>query len=94
MYEGGSRSQAASLGGVGLQIVRDCRASPEGLKAGKAKGREPLLNDQQRKALAAAVEKGLIPYLDGVVRCRLVDLRSGFGRNTASQSAAKRSDSS
>lgn len=79
IYEGGSRSQAASIGGVGLQIIRDWverfnRHGPDGLKSGKAKGREPLLNDKQRKALVEAVEKGPVPYLDGVVRWRLVDL--------------------
>lgn len=79
IYEGGSRCQAASLGGVGLQIVRDWverfnQHGPDGLKAGKAKGREPLPNDKQRKAIAEAVEKGPVPYLDGVVRWRLVDL--------------------
>lgn len=79
IYEGGSRSQAASLGGVGLQIVRDWVErfnlhGPDGLKTGKAKGREPLLHDQHRKALIDAVERGPVPYLDGVVRWRLVDL--------------------
>ncbi|WFU08095.1 IS630 family transposase (plasmid) [Rhizobium sp. CB3090] len=79
IYEGGSRSQAASIGGVGLQIIRDWVErfnlhGPDGLKTGKATGREPLLDDKQRKALAEAVEKGPVPYLDGVVRWRLVDL--------------------
>jgi transposase len=79
IYEGGSRSRAASIGGVGLQIIRDWverfnQHGPAGLKTGKAKGRKPLLNDQQRKALVEAVEKGPVPYLDGVVRWRLVDL--------------------
>jgi transposase len=79
IYDGGSRNQAASMGGVGLQIIRDWverfnRDGPDGLKTGKAKGREPLLNDKQRKALVAAIEKGPVPYLDGVVRWRLVDL--------------------
>ncbi|KAB0454041.1 MULTISPECIES: IS630 family transposase [Agrobacterium tumefaciens complex] len=79
IYEGGSRSHAASIGGVGLQIIRDWverfnQHGPDGLKTGKAKGREPLLNDKQRKALIEAVEKGPVPYLDGVVRWRLVDL--------------------
>jgi len=67
------------MGGVGLEIIRDwverfSRDGPDGLKTGKTKGREPLLNDQQRKALVAAIEKGPVPYLDGVVRWRLVDL--------------------
>lgn len=77
--EGGSRSQPASIGGVGLQIIRDWverfnQHGPDGLKTGKAKGREPLLNNKHRKALVEAVEKGPVPYLDGVVRWRLVDL--------------------
>lgn len=46
----------------------------DGLKTGKAKGREALLNDEQRKALVEAVEKGPVAYLDGVVRWRLADL--------------------
>ncbi|TCR63207.1 helix-turn-helix domain-containing protein [Rhizobium sp. BK376] len=60
IYDGGSRSQAASMGGVGLQIIRDWverfnRDGPDGLKTGKAKGRDPLLNDKQRKALVTAI---------------------------------------
>jgi transposase len=79
IYDGGSRSQAASMGGVGLQIIRDWverfnQQGPDGLKTGKAKGREALLTDSQRKALIEAVEKGPVPYLDDVVRWRLVDL--------------------
>lgn len=79
IYDGGSRSQAASMGGVGLQIIRDWverfnQQGPDGLKTGKAKGREALLTDSQRKALIEAVEKGPVPYLDGVVRWRLADL--------------------
>lgn len=79
IYEGGSRSHVASISGVGLQIIRDWverfnQHGPTGLKTGKAKGREPLLNDKQRKALIEAVEKGPVRYLDGVVRWRLVDL--------------------
>ena len=37
-------------------------------------GRTPLLQEKQRAALVAAVEVGPEPYLDGVVRWRLVDL--------------------
>ena len=79
IYEGCSRNHAASIGGVGLQIIRDWakrfnQQGPAGLKTGKAKGREPLLNDKQRKALIKAVEKGPVPHLDGAVRWRLVDL--------------------
>jgi len=79
IYEGGSRSEAAKLGGVGLQIVRDWvvrfnAEGPDGLIDRKAPGKTPLLTQAQRTALARAVEAGPKPYLDGVVRWRLVDL--------------------
>ena len=77
--EGGARSEAAKIGGVGLQIVRDWvlrfnAEGPDGLIDRKASGKTPLLTDAQRAALARAVEAGPKPYLDGVVRWRLVDL--------------------
>lgn len=79
IYDGGSRSAAAQIGGVGLQIIRDWvmrfnEAGPDGLVDRKAPGKSPLLTDDQRAALARAVEDGPKPYLDGVVRWRLVDL--------------------
>jgi transposase len=79
IYNGSSRSEAAKIGGVTLQIVRDWGVrfnaeGPDGLLDRKAPGRAPLLNAEQRTALAAAVDAGPKPYLDGVVRWRLVDL--------------------
>lgn len=79
IYEGGSRTEAARVGGVTLQIVRDWvlrfnAEGPPGLIDRKAPGKEPLLRAEHRAALAAAVEAGPKPYLDGVVRWRLVDL--------------------
>ena len=79
IYEGAPRSRAAEIGCIGLQTVRDWvlrfnAKGPDGLIDGKAPGASELLNDEQRKALAAAVEKGPTPYLDGVVRWRLADL--------------------
>lgn len=79
IYDGGSRADAARLGSVTVQIVRDWvvrfnARGPEGLINGKAPGKPPLLNDDQRAALAQAIERGPIPYLDGVVRWRLCDL--------------------
>lgn len=79
IYDGGSRTEAARVGGVTLQIVRDWvlrfnSSGPAGLVDCKAPGKPPLLNAEHRAALAAAVEKGPRPYLDGVVRWRLVDL--------------------
>lgn len=79
IYDGGSRSNAARLGSVTLQIVRDWvvrfnARGPDGLINGKAPGKSSLLNDDQRSALALAIERGPTPYLDGVVRWRLCDL--------------------
>ena len=45
-----------------------------GLTDRKAPGKAPLLTGEHRAALATAVEAGPRPYIDGVVRWRLVDL--------------------
>jgi transposase len=79
IYDGGSRGDAARIGGVGLQIVRDWvlrfnAAGPAGLIDRKAPGVSPKLNDDQRRALDAVVEQGPIPAVHGVVRWRLADL--------------------
>jgi len=79
IYDGGSRGDAARIGGVGLQIVRDWvlrfnAAGPDGLIDRKAPGAEPRLNDDQRRALVAMVEQGPIPAVHGIVRWRLADL--------------------
>jgi transposase len=77
--DGGSRSDAARVGGVGLQTLRDWvlrfnARGPAGLIDGKAPGNASKLNDAQRKALAAIVERGPIPAIHEVVRWRLADL--------------------
>src|SRR3546814_4437025 len=82
IYDGGSRTAAARIGGVGLQIVRDWvvrfnARGPEGLLDGKAPGARSRLNDAQRQALAEVVERGPIPAIHGVVRWRLIDLEIG-----------------
>ena len=79
IYDGSRRSEAARLGGVGVQIVRDWverfnTKGPDGLLNGKAPGGRPLLDDEQRRTLAQMVEDGPIPAVHGVVRWRLVDL--------------------
>lgn len=79
IYDGGSRSAVARIGGVGLQIVRDWvirfnARGPDGLLDGKAAGRRSRLNDAQRRALVEIVEQGPIPAVHGVVRWRLIDL--------------------
>ena len=79
IYDGGRRMDAARIGGVGLQIVRDWvlrfnAQGPSGLVDRKACGPLPKLNDKQREALAAIIESGPIPAIHGVVRWRLKDL--------------------
>ena len=79
IYDGGSRSEAAVVGGVGLQIIRDWglrfnQEGPAGLLDRKSTGVRPKLNTDQRQALAALVERGPYPSIDGVVRWRLADL--------------------
>jgi transposase len=79
IYDGGSRTAAARIGGVGLQIVRDWvirfnARGPEGLLDGKAPGPRSRLNDVQRRALVETVERGPIPAIHSVVRWRLIDL--------------------
>lgn len=79
IYAGGSRAEAAQTGAVGRQIVRDWverfnARGPAGLINGKAPGNPSKLDDVQRAALGAIVERGPIPAVDGVVRWRLIDL--------------------
>src|ERR1700752_4788345 len=79
IYEGSSRGEAARIGGVGIQTVRDWvlafnPAGPEGLIEGKGPGKGPLLTAGRRAALRRIVEAGPNPAVDGVVRWRLIDL--------------------
>ena len=79
IYDGSTRSQAARIGGVTLQIVRDWVVrfnafGPDGLLDRKAPGPASKLHDNQRRALAALVDSGPIPAIHGVVRWRLKDL--------------------
>ncbi len=79
IYDGGSRTDAARIGGVTLQIIRDWvlrfnSRGPGGLINRKALGNRPKLNDAQRQALASLVESGPIPAIHGVVRWRRKDL--------------------
>ena len=79
IYDGASRTDAAQIGAVGLQSVRDWVVrfnahGPDGLIDGKAPGNPSTLNDAQRRALVKIVETGPIPAIHGVVRWRIVDL--------------------
>lgn len=79
ILDGRSRSEAATVTGVTLQIVRDWvvrfnNGGPEGLATRKAPGRASILNDEQRARLGEIIEAGPIPAAHGVVRWRLADL--------------------
>ena len=79
IYDGATRTEAAKIGGVGLQVVRDWvlklnAHGPDVLIDRKAPGQPPRLNEDHRAALARILESGPIPAVHGVVRWRIVDL--------------------
>ena len=72
IYDGGSRTEAARLGNVTLQIVRDWvvrfnAEGQDGLRDRKAPGPTPLLNAAHRAALLKIIERGPTPSIHGVV---------------------------
>jgi transposase len=79
VYDGATRTEAAKLGSVTLQIVRDwvLRFNVDGLPGlvdRKAPGQPSRLRNVHRAALAAAIERGPDPLVHGVVRWRVIDL--------------------
>ena len=79
IYDGATRTEAAKIGGVGLQIIRDWvlrfnARGPDALVNGKSPGQPSKLNDLQRQAITDMIERGPIPAVHGVVRWRLIDL--------------------
>src|SRR5471032_1725790 len=79
IYDGATRTEAAKIGGVGLQIIRDWVLrfnvrGADGLLNGKSPGQPSKLNDVQRQAIVRMIESGPIPAVHGVVRWRLIDL--------------------
>ena len=79
IYDGATRTEAAKIGGVGLQIIRDWvlrfnAQGPDGLLDRKPPGQPSKLNNGQRQAIAQMIESGPIPAVHGVVRWRLIDL--------------------
>src|SRR5262249_53804116 len=70
IYDGATRTEAAKIGGVGLQIIRDWvlrfnARGPDGLLDGKSTGQPSKLNDTQRQAIAGMIESGPIPAVHG-----------------------------
>ena len=79
IYDGPTRTEAAKIGGVGLQIIRDWvlrfnARGPDGLLDRKPPGQPSKLNDDQRQAITQMIETGPIAAVHGVVRWRLIDL--------------------
>jgi transposase len=79
IYDGATRTEAARIGGVTLQVVRDWVVKfnahgPEGLINRKPPGQPSRLTNAHRAALATQLDEGPIPAVHGVVRWRLIDL--------------------
>jgi transposase len=79
IYDGATRIEAAKIGDIGLQIIRDWvlrfnARGPDGLLDRKPPGQPSKLNDGQRQAIARMIESGPIPAVHAVVRWRLIDL--------------------
>lgn len=79
VYEGMNRTDAAHIGGMDRQTLRDWvhrfnEMGPDGLTNAKGAGRPRLLNDEQMQELSQIVETGPDREIDGVVRWRRIDL--------------------
>ncbi len=84
ILDGGSRSEAARIAGVTLQIIRDWvlrfnEAGIAGLATRKAPGPATILDDRHRRALEEVIATGPIPAVHGVVRWRIIDLAQWLG---------------
>ena len=95
IYDGGRRKDAARIGAVGLQVIRDWvlrfnARGPDGLIDGKAPGKPPKLNDEQRRALARIVESGPIPAIRRINRCNWLVISVTGCRSSMVQVAAPR----
>jgi transposase len=80
VYDGMSRADAAKVGGMDRQTLRDWAhrfnaAGPDGLTNRAGAGRPRRLTEVQMRELAEIVEAGPDSAVDGVVRWRRVDLR-------------------
>ena len=80
VYGGMSRSEAARVGGMDRQTLRDWAhrfnsEGPEGLRDRPRAGRPRHLTEAQMGELAEIVESGPDPVRDGVIRWRRIDLK-------------------
>lgn len=80
VYDGMSRAEAARVGGMDRQTLRDWAhrfnaEGPEGLRNRAGAGRRRRLSEARMQELAEIVETGPDPKVDGVVRWRRIDLK-------------------
>lgn len=80
VYDGMSRADAARVGGMDRQTLRDWAhrfndEGPDGLKNRAGAGRRRRLSDAQMQELATIVETGPDREVDKVVRWRRIDLK-------------------
>ena len=80
IYDGMSRTDAARVGGMDRQTLRDWvlrfnAEGPDGLSNRKGAGRPRLLSDDQMNELSKIVKAGPDPAVDAVVRWRRIDLK-------------------
>jgi transposase len=80
VLDGMSRADAARIGGMDRQTLRDWvhrfnESGPEGLKDSWSKGHPPRLSAEQLAQFADLVETGPDSAVHGVVRWRRVDLQ-------------------
>lgn len=79
VYDGMNRSDAAKVGGMDRQTLRDWvhrfnDGGPDGLRNNWGGGRTSLLSNEQKQELAKIIETGPDPAVHGVVRWRRIDL--------------------
>ena len=79
VLDGSSREQAANIGGMDRQTLRDWvirfnAQGPDGLVNKSSPGAPGKLTDEHKAFLSRLVEEGPIPAVDGVVRWRACDL--------------------
>lgn len=98
IYDGMSRADAAKIGGMDRQTLRDWvhrfnAEGPDGLVDRRAPGVSRRLSPEEMEELARIVEAGPDPEKDGVVRWRCVDLqgviRDRFGQHYHERSVGK-----
>ena len=95
IVEGKSRKEAAEIGGMDRQSLRDWvhrfnDYGLEGLLDRKSSGAPHLLSEDQKDALIALLNREPDPDKDGVVRWRLIDL-CAYAKDTFQVSISPRS---